>query len=177
MSQVLEARAPVTYQDYSVERKAEVLALVQANGGNVKRTADQTGIHHATIQYWIANPNRLAGIQQHKVVELAEKLENIANQCADLLPAMLPAASVREVVGAMGQSIEKMQLLRGEPTSITGSAVSEEERQAKLNGIFERIQARAVDAAPAEAEQPQNLLLQQDTGVRSDCITDGTDPS
>jgi len=45
--------------------------------------------------------------------------EAIAHQCAGLLPDRLPDATVREIVGAMAQSIEKFQLLRGGPIKIS----------------------------------------------------------
>lgn len=126
MSAVLEREQPRTYQDYSAERKAEVLALVEANGGNVQQTSRDTGIPHQTIRVWLETPERFSNLRNEKRSELSQKLKNIAHQCADLLPERLPDASVRDIVGAMGQSIEKFQLLDGLPTSITESVERQE---------------------------------------------------
>lgn len=62
-------------------------------------------------------------MREFKKLELAQKLDAIAHQCAGLLPGKLPDSSVREIVGAMSQSIEKGQLLRGSPTAITENAL------------------------------------------------------
>ena len=142
----MSAREP--YQDYTLERRAEVLALVAANGGNVLRVAQQTGIHHSTIQYWQANMDRFAEIQHAKRIDLSQKLKRIAHQCADMLPEMLPKASVREVVGAMAQSIEKAQLLDGLPTSIT-----EHIERPELVSILQEALASNLDVIDVDAEQ------------------------
>lgn len=143
MSAAVDTQQPRTYQDYSLERKAEILALVEANGGNVLQTAQEIGIHHSTIQYWQANQAQFAKIQQGKRIELSSKLKLIAHQCADLLPDRLPNASVRDIVGAMAQSIEKSQLLDGLPTTITENI----ERQG-LTVILESALAAAIDVTP-----------------------------
>ena len=141
------AERPSVYQDYSLDRKAEVLALVTANGGNVRRTSEDTGIHHATIQYWMRTSDRFAEIQPLKESNLSLKLKAIAHQCADMLPEMLPSASVREVVGAMAQSIEKAQLLDGQPTSITESI----ERQ-DITLVLQAALSEAIDVSPIDSE-------------------------
>jgi len=160
MSAVLESSPSQTiYQDYSLDRKAEVLALVEANGGNVLQTSKETGIHHATIQYWLANSDRFAKIRQSKQIDLAEKLHNIAHQCADMLPAMLPSASVREVVGAMGQSIEKRQLILGLPTSISAEVERQELVIILQSALAAGLEGEVIDVTPEPDPR---------------CITDGT---
>lgn len=149
MSAVLESQSSVRpYQDYSLDRKAEVLAMVQANAGNVDRTALETGIPHQTIRYWLANPDRFSKIQSEKQIDLAEKLHNIAHQCADLLPAMLPSASVREVVGAMGQSIEKRQLILGLPTSINAEVERQELVVILQSALSAGLEGEVIDVTP-----------------------------
>jgi hypothetical protein len=159
MSAAIESRPPVSYQDYSLDRKAEVLALLEANAGNVLQTAKETGIHHATIQYWVANSDRFAKIQQGKQIDLAEKLHNIAHQCADLLPSMLPSASVREIVGAMGQSIEKRQLIMGLPTSISAQVERDQLIDILQSALNAGLEGEAIDVTPEPDPR---------------CITDGT---
>ena len=133
--------------------------MVEANGGNVLQTSKETGIHHATIQYWIANAHRFAELQQSKQIDLAEKLHNIAHQCADLLPAMLPSASVREVVGAMGQSIEKRQLILGLPTSINAEVERQELVVILQSALSAGLEGETIDVTPEpESDQEHNIV-------------------
>lgn len=133
------------YADYSAEYKAEVLALVDANHGNVQQTARDTGIPHQTIRFWLANSDKYSNVQTVKRLELSQKLKNIAHQCADQLPGMLVTASVKEVVGAMAQSIEKSQLLDGLPTSIT-----EQVERTDVTIILQSALADAIDITPED---------------------------
>jgi transposase-like protein len=112
----------VTYQDYSVDRKAEVIALVEANNGNVWKTAQQTGIHHSTIQYWLASPNKFADIQHAKRIELTEKLDKTADLLVDsITPEKIADANLSQIATAAGIMIDKSQLLKGLPTDISAS--------------------------------------------------------
>jgi len=58
-------------------------------------------------------------------LNLADELESIAFQCAGLLPQKLPDAGVKEIVGAMSQSIEKSRLLRGESTQNNATKIEQ----------------------------------------------------
>ena len=107
---------------YSDRERAEALAMYDACG-NLTEVSKATGIPDSTLSAWI-NHNQglnddIPDLRNFKRLDLASKLETIAHQCAGLLPERLPDANVREIVGAMGQSIEKSQLLRGQATSIT----------------------------------------------------------
>ena len=114
---------PATYNSYSTERKAEVLALVIANNGNVQKTAIETGIPEQTLVYWVKNADRYHEIRSEKELELAAKLDITAHKLAnsiydhDLDTATLPAKAT-----AFGIVFDKLQLLRGQPTSITENA-------------------------------------------------------
>lgn len=112
-------------RSYSDREKAEALAVFDSCG-NVSETERITGIPDSTLHQWIKNQtgvnDDLPDMREFKKLELAEKLDRIAHQCAGLLPGKLPDSKVREIVGAMSQSIEKAQLLRGAPTVITSNA-------------------------------------------------------
>ena len=150
-----------SYQDYSLDRKAEVLALVEANGGNALQTSRETGIAVQTIQYWQANASRFAELRQSKQIDLAEKLHNIAHNCADLLEdGRLETASVREIVGAMGQSIEKRQLILGLPTSINAEVERQELVVILQSALSAGMEGEAIDVTP---EQPDPARLTDGT--------------
>mgnify|MGYP001417827105 CR=1 FL=1 len=135
------------YQDYSTERKAEVIAIYHANQKNLKFTARQVGVDPETIRYWLRSGIEF---QPAKAVQLTEKLDGIAHQCADLLPNMLPEASVREVVGAMGQSIQLSQLLKGLPTQITETVDRQE-----LAVILQSALSSCMDAELVAPDDPE----------------------
>lgn len=115
------------YQDYSPEQKAEVISKVRANGGSVTLTAKLLGIPRQTIDYWIREQDRYADFQPEIQRELSNKLENIAHNLADSIEdhdlSIVPLASKAT---ALAIAIDKMQLLRGLPTSITGEVERQE---------------------------------------------------
>lgn len=111
------------YVDYTYDQKTAAIAQYQANNGNLKLTAAQLDIPVNTLRYWIDSGVEIRPLKQ---LDLTSKLDKLAHQCADLLPERLPEASVREIVGAMGQSIQLSQLLKGLPTSITESVDRQE---------------------------------------------------
>ncbi len=109
---------------YSDRERAEALAMHDA-GASLQKIQETLGIPDSTLSAWI-NHNQgmnadIPDLRTFKKLDLASKLDQIAHQCAGLLPDRLPEANVREIVGAMAQSIEKGQLLRGDPTSISAN--------------------------------------------------------
>jgi len=140
----IQRQSITTYRDYSLEQKAEVLALFDANEGNLKRTASETGIDPATLRYWIRNRDKYKQIQPQKIIDLATKSELNAHLLADSIANHdLENATLASKATAYGIMIDKMQLLRGLPTSITESV----ERQ-ELTVILESALAAAIDVTP-----------------------------
>lgn len=116
---VLQQRA-TTYRDYPEELKAAVISAIQANGGNVLATARLFNVPRDTVNYWWNNSERFAEIQQTSALSLADKLESIAHSNVDSLATHdLAIVPYSDKARALGVIIDKMQLLRGEPTSIT----------------------------------------------------------
>ena len=136
MSAAIEREA---YQDYSPERKAEVLALVEANAGNVLQTSRETGIHHATIRYWQENSHRFSEIQKRKQEDLATRYEHLAHITLDNWEAKVPDASLAQLATASAIATDKMLLLRGQPTSIV-ETVDRTEISVVLESILGEVQ-------------------------------------
>jgi hypothetical protein len=171
MSQA-EAQVPKPKRFYSDREKAEALALLDATR-NLTETARTLGIPDSTLSAWKYGkavrspdiPQLRRQISENLGLELASDFQTIALESARVAikrlqsPQKANKIPFAQLMTGAGIAVDKMQLLRGEPTSITGSVVSEEERQAKVKEVFERIAARAIDATP----------------VDSVCITDGTD--
>lgn len=117
-SKVLEARA-LQYRDYPEELKAAVIAAIKANGGNVLATSKLFNIPRDTVNYWWHNSERFVEIEHASAVNLADKLENIANVHADSIAAHdLSIVAIRDKAAVMDVAIKNMQLLRGQATSI-----------------------------------------------------------
>lgn len=134
-------------RQYSDSDKATALVTLDANGGNVARTARLLRIPHKTLDDWVKGRNQhadVAMLTDYKRGDLTEELEEIAHQCADLLPEKLPNASVREIVGALHIVIEKLQLLRSQPTSITATPADLQRISEKLAIAIENAQHRSL---------------------------------
>jgi transposase-like protein len=120
-----ERPEPRTYTDYSTERKAEALALLDANAGNIKRTANETGIDHATLRYWIQNRERFREFQPQQTLDLAQRFENNVHLALNLAESKASEASYAQLMTGAAIATDKMQLLRNQPTSITQHVNSE----------------------------------------------------
>ena len=144
----LQARAVIGYQDYSADRKAEVLALVKANGGNVARVAKELNIAHQTIFNWLKQADRYSHLERQKQSDLALKLENNAHMLADSIGdhdlTIVPLASKATALGIM---VDKMQLLRGQPTSINVSLDRED-----LSSFLDATLSDVIDITPESTE-------------------------
>jgi len=101
-------------------RREEVLALLKANGGNVKRTAREAGVPVQTVADWKKKAPVL-GTESRSQNEatLEELFEHIIRVAAGLLPGKLETAKPSETGTVLGIVFDKLQLLRGAPTQIT----------------------------------------------------------
>jgi hypothetical protein len=114
-------------RQYSDNDKALALATLDANGGDVSKTAKQLKIPRQTLQEWAHNRNinkDVPDLRQVKKKELAEKLDEVAHALADNL--LIRAGSelsifvpMKDMATSLGIVIDKKQLLKGEPTNIT----------------------------------------------------------
>ena len=137
---------PIVYADYSPERKAEVLALVDAADGNVFQVARETGINEATIRYWIQNKSRYREFQEVKRQSLADLAESNAYRLGFSIQNQdLSEIPLNHKATAFGIMIDKMQLLRGQPTSIGVSV----ERQ-ELTVVLAEALGEVIDVTPVD---------------------------
>lgn len=129
---------------YSDDDRASALAALAANGGNLARTSAALGIPEATLRQWATGKRHPEAVQMsdQKKAPLADAIEGIARQIADSLPGKLPDADLKDASIAFGVLIDKMRLLRGEPTSI-----DEQRDSARLAEFRKRYGNPAADAA------------------------------
>ncbi len=119
-------------QRWDPETKAASLALLRANGGNVKRTiriiAKEAGIRvpEQSLRDWADNEEKAAPEEMRTAANeaLASVFESATMKFAVLLAsdeviAHMASTSPRDLATSAKVTIEAMQLLRGRPTAIT----------------------------------------------------------
>lgn len=146
---------------YDAAFRAEALALLKANGDNVYATAEQLNMPRLTLREWAKNgrgvtPEVLA-IQQTKETDMVgvySQIETAYGRHA-LDPLTIAATSGIDAVKASAIATDKKQLLLGNPTSIHGSVMSEDERRLRVAELLAKIDARsrAVDQSPLQVSE------------------------
>lgn len=133
-------------RQYSDEDKATALAALAANGGNVRKTSRDLGMPYDTLRSWAKGENINQGVvklQPHKKKALADKLEDIAHKLAGALPEKIEEASLQQTATSLGIVVDKMQLLRGQPTNITDDAsLTDDERAKRVASLLDAARAR-----------------------------------
>lgn len=129
---------------YSDDERAEALVALSANGGNVEGTARQLGIPERTLEHWAKGQRHPEARQManKKKKPLADCLEALARKLVQAMPDKAKDASLQQIAVSLGIAVDKMLLLRGEPTvNVSQEFRSPEEAQeklAKLLGVHER---------------------------------------
>lgn len=114
------SRRKPTRRRYSDEERAEALAALAANGGDLAATARQLGLPRKTLEGWARGrtPAPAADLRHEKKASLADRLDELAHALVgDLLTDRV--ASYKDKALSMGIAIDKARLLRGQPTAIT----------------------------------------------------------
>jgi hypothetical protein len=107
-------------REYSDVERANGLAALAANGGNVAMTARQLGVPRQTLQRWIkpTDNEHVLRLRHEKKRDMADELERVAWLIIDSLPSKIKKAPLSQASTSMGIAIDKFRLLRNEPTSI-----------------------------------------------------------
>ena len=117
-------RPSVNKRQYTDEDKSAALEHLRSSGQTVRSAARELGIPRCTLEDWAAGKKispKLA--QQFGAVKdtLSARLEQIAYQIVDAMPAKIGEASLRDLGATVAIVIDRMRLLREEPTAITES--------------------------------------------------------
>lgn len=141
----LERRA-VTYRDWPADKKAEAIAAYETNG-SLKQTARLLNIPAQTLRYWIESSDRYRNdFRPQQTADLVSKLEfnahNLADSIAEHDLSIVPLAAKATALGIV---IDKMQLLKGLPTSIT-----EQVERTDVTIILQSALADAIDITPED---------------------------
>lgn len=176
---------PDKYRKYTDTEKATALAFVQACGGNVAKAAKETGINRATLQKWVAGKmlhEVAVDLVAEKKEELSDIFEGVARKYLThaLRPEVIESAGAKEAVTAAAIAVDKMRLLREQPTSIAGKEeLTDDEFESKLRRLIARVRERAVITCDGRGEggiQPA-LPAEGGTGAVVDAVPRPTDDS
>jgi hypothetical protein len=112
------------YRTYTDTERAEALAALDSNNGNVEHTAQQLEMPRKTLEEWAKGRGVTAAVEELRVLkrgELSDKFEALAHTIVDsVTPEDIAKASLRDKTIAVGILTEKVRLLRDQPTVIAG---------------------------------------------------------
>lgn len=109
---------------HSDKAKAEALAMLDSNGGNISLTSRQTGLPMATLRSWRDRGvhTDVAELQVNKRRDLADVFEEAAYKFVDHAVNTIDRSYGANAMTAAAIATDKMRLLRELPTSITADA-------------------------------------------------------
>ncbi len=112
---------------YSDEQKANALATLDANAGDLSKTARQVRVPRKTLEGWASGRHGAppAELRQEKKADLASMFESFAERVLTLTTDdEIRAANVPQRFTAAGIAVDKAQLLRGKPAVQPGNNVT-----------------------------------------------------
>lgn len=105
--------------------KVEALLQLDLNGGNVYRTAKEfEGLPYDTLLAWSKGKGLNDDIRRAhacKQIDLHDTLEDLARLIVGMLPEKLETATGKDAGIVLGIVVDKMQILRGQPSSVTAT--------------------------------------------------------
>lgn len=145
---------------YTDQDKALVHATLAANGGNVKRTARETGVAEQTVRDWkkkaerVGLPAEVEAALPAVIEDAAQEIERIRNKA---LRALEEAIDRRELKGrdltvAVGVLTDKHRLMTGQATSRTESTSGEAQSREEIREAFRGLALGMVEAAEQRAQ-------------------------
>lgn len=152
-------------RDYSSTEKAAALAALEANNGNLRRTARALKVPKSTLERWKKNQinPEVSRLRSQEKQNLADAIESVVWEIVGAMPEKIEKAGLKDSAIAVGTGIDKFRLLRDQPTSITANA----DRTSFLQIELRRL--RAVAANDADYDQSVRQL--------QSLFTDSTDPA
>ncbi len=156
----------MTKRTYSPDEKGAALAALDANGGNVKRTAAMVDVPRKTLEGWDNGSGVTSEVEasrEQKTLELANSFEDLARKIVAAAPDKIEKAGLKDSVFSAAIAIDKSRLLRGQATSI-----NEVQMRDALEGVVARCIDRARDAGePVTREIVVARLIQRRPEVRA----------
>lgn len=135
---------------YSDTFKSQTVALadILQNG---EQAGQIMGVSKSNVSLWRRHPDLQPGLEK-AIVErnLVEALDHMAWRIVDTMPDKMEDASLSQLAHALSVTIDKAQLLRGNPTSISQSQTLT--RDQAIDRIRQAIQQNAITIEPDKVE-------------------------
>ena len=130
---------------YDDKFRAGALVMLEAAGypeneHKLTEVAHHLNVPYQTLRRWYkgeSNPVAHEIVQQEKK-DLAQRLEDTAHKLLDSICGNLDNGNIQQQSVSLGILIEKMQLLRNEPTERVAHELSDVERSERIAAILER---------------------------------------
>ena len=146
---------------YSEDVKAAALMTLDENGGNLLKTAKETGVPYATLHEWKSGRGINAAVSEvryHKRGSLIERYEELRDLLLDKAKQDYKGASFRDIMGAIHILHDKIEALKRQPTNFQSIAFTEQEIEL-LRREYDRlfpapppIEGQTIDVAAEEGE-------------------------
>jgi DNA-binding Xre family transcriptional regulator len=141
----------MVYGHYSEDDKANALAALKANGGNVARTARELGMKEPTLRKWAKGKVKPIPSQKYeeKVTDLKVSLRSLIAGLIGLALVKIDAgdANLLDVMKSLGIAMDKLAMLEGGPTeriAVVNESLTDDERRSRIAAIFNAARTRRV---------------------------------
>ena len=147
---------------YSEDVKAAALMTLDENGGNLLKTAKETGVPYATLHDWKEGRginSAVSEVRYRKRGSLVERYEELLYKLLDKAEQDYKGASFRDIMGAIHIIHDKIETLKGRPTQIQGHTLSKQDYailEAEYRRLFPaplQIEGQTLDVAAEEGER------------------------
>lgn len=153
-------------RNYTNEDRINAVLAVKANGGRIKPVADALGIPRPTLITWVKGQSHPEVAKEAEKPErrlpLADEFENIAYRClGGLTDEKIEAMNGVDLLKTAGISVDKMRLLREQPTVITQNEyknLSEDELSRRIKETEDAIATLERGETVAIAERPMAAI-------------------
>lgn len=123
---------PKGRRTYSDKQIAEACAIFKSCNGNVLEASREAGVPRKTLERWVkGTSNRVVGeevaeematLRHMAGVSIADRLEDLIGKILDVAPGKLGEAPFGQSMTGLSIAVDKMRLLRDQPTQISASA-------------------------------------------------------
>jgi hypothetical protein len=121
--------SPAMRRNYSDNEKGAALAFVDFTQGNTRQASKVLGIPHTTLADWAASRAinaEVTEIRTHKKKEIADLIEDGVRDMLQSSIGKGGEANLQQIWTAVGIGIDKLQILKGAPVSITKDVTNTE---------------------------------------------------
>lgn len=123
---------PKDRRTYSDKQIAEACAIFKSCNGNMLEASREAGVPRKTLESWVKGKAKrvtdapvaeeMAQLRHIAGVSIADRLEDLIGKILDVAPGKLGEAPFGQSMTGLSIAVDKMRLLREQPTSIQANA-------------------------------------------------------